>query len=89
VWGIRHLWCGFGHVGGVNRIVGWSVGRGSRPGVSAWLPSIPEFGEVLEAWEQGVKGCLIREWLRVECGYGAEASVTRVETWLRNHHPRG
>ena len=68
-------------------LLGWAAGRGPKER-DAWLPSIPEFGEVLEAWGQGVKGCLIREWLRDECGYGSLASISKVETWLRNHHPR-
>ena len=60
------------------------------PGNKAWLESIPEFAEVVEAWKSGVNGGIIRRWLVESKGYPAvECTVGRVNAYLQVRYPRG
>ena len=60
-----------------------------KPGYVAWLETIPERDEILEAWHNGVSAGVIRRWLIRVRGYDPDvASVPRVNRRLQAHYPR-
>lgn len=67
-----------------------AVNQRKPPGSSAWLESIPEFAEVVEAWKSGINGTVIRRWLIEDCGYTqVQCTIGRVNSYLQSKHPRG
>lgn len=67
-----------------------AVNTRKPPGSGAWLESIPEFAEVVEAWKSGVNGGIIRRWLVESKGYPAvECTAGRVNAYLQARYPRG
>lgn len=59
------------------------------PRIQAWLPNIPEFDAIKQAWLAGTATqSQIRQWLIQECGYTDEqATVARI-AWLSKYQPR-
>lgn len=62
---------------------------GKRPGLTAWLSTIPEFDEVIAAWREGVSAPTIRRWLVLECEYSHEqVTRARIDGYLQREYPR-
>lgn len=58
-------------------------------GFPAWLPSIPEWDEVLSAWQAGtVTESAIRRWLIEERGYSPALATRNKVSYLPRNYPR-
>ena len=53
----------------------------------AWIETIPEYDEVVAAYQAGLGISVIQRWLEAECGYGKEATDNKV-SWLAKHIER-
>ena len=63
--------------------------RGTRkmtPG--NWITTIPEWPEVLEAYQSGISQPTIRRWLIDECGYDPTECTSARLNWLSRAHQR-
>jgi|DEB19_MinimDraft_3_1074340.scaffolds.fasta_scaffold00125_21 hypothetical protein len=61
----------------------------NAPGSQAWLPSIKEWPEILEAWQSGaVDQSQIRCYLIDICGYSAEQATRARIAYLTKQYPR-
>lgn len=59
-------------------------------GYTAWVEQLPEWPEILAAWQAGAQAPMIRKWLIRDKGYDpVECSSARVEQHLYKKHPRG
>lgn len=57
--------------------------------LGAWLPSIPEFDAIKEAWLAGtVTQTQIRRWLLDECGYDENVATVARIAWLSKYQSR-
>lgn len=55
----------------------------------AWLPTIPEFDAVVEAYAQGVQPSVLARFLRDECGHDdPRCNSEAIGDYLRRRHPR-
>lgn len=69
-------------------LVEFASHAGGRP-ATAWLTKLPEFEEIVAAWESGIDANVIRTWLIQERNYPiAEVTDPRVGGWLRRNRPR-
>jgi len=59
-----------------------------KTGPGNWIESIPEWPEVLAAYEAGVSQPTIRRWLLDECGYSPDDCTTARVNWLSKGHTR-
>lgn len=56
-----------------------------KPGIVAWLETIPEWEECCKGWDAGLSRTQVRLWLIEECGYSAEdATVSRMAHLSKN-----
>ena len=61
----------------------------AKPGIVAWLETIPEWEECCKGWESGLTRTQVRSWLIEECGYlPTDATVSRM-AHLSKTRPRG
>tara|TARA_R110000868_G_scaffold78514_8_gene224016 strand:+ start:511 stop:753 length:243 start_codon:yes stop_codon:yes gene_type:complete len=58
-------------------------------GYEAWITTIPEWEEILTAWQSGtVAAAQIRRWLIEERGYSHELATRNKVAHLSKHFPR-
>ena len=58
------------------------------PGYSAWLPSIPEWPEVLAGWQSGISQAQIRRWLIEDRKYDPTVATRNRLAYLSKQYPR-
>ena len=61
----------------------------SRTGPTAWIETIPEWPEVLDAYRAGMSMAVIRRWLVNECGYDEQVATYQRVSHLYNKYGRG
>lgn len=67
----------------------WAAQNPHHSPAVAWLPSIPEFDAVKEAWLSGtVTQNQIRRWLIEECGYDEDTVTVARVAWLSKYQSR-
>mgnify|MGYP003328696446 FL=1 len=57
-----------------------------RTGPTAWVETIPEWPEVLDAYRSGVRMSVIRRWLINECGYEEDVATYQRVSHLYNKY---
>lgn len=63
--------------------------KGTRKLVAGnWITQIPEWPEVLAAWQSGISATTIHRWLIDECGYDPQECTAPRVAYINKSHPR-